>query len=420
MGPFGGSPFGITNQPPSPGIGNAIAHGANPSENARAHAADPSEVVARALTERLDSVGRPTDPRLVSAATEHDEHGAPVVRGEIVALTPTPADLAAATGLHFAVARRDDLAALGLVSVTLRVPDGMNAIDALSALRRADPAGTFDYAHIYNPSGVAKADRTTAASPAPLPARDVSVGMIDGGLAEGHAALRGANITIRSFADGRDSPPSAHGTAIASLLVGRDGDFSGHLPGAELYAADVFGGKANGGSALELVRALNWLASENVAVANVSLTGPPDKLLAAAVAAFIAKGHVLVAAVGNDGPAAPANFPASYPGVIAVTSVDGAGHIELDANKTASGFAALGVDVRAANLPQGYSSFTGTSYATPAVTAGFARLVAKPDRVEAAAASDALTRASHCRKGADVRSLCLIPSEVFAGAGKAN
>ena len=57
----------------------------------------------------------------------------------------------------------------------------------------------------------------------------------------------------------------------------------------------------------------------------ISLVGPPNKLVARAIEVVQSRGIAVVAAVGNDGPAAPAQYPASYPGVLAVTAVDAGG-----------------------------------------------------------------------------------------------
>ena len=67
-------------------------------------------------------------------------------------------------------------------------------------------------------------------------------------------------------------------------------------------------------------------------------------------------------------------------------------HPELDASRGAQ-FAALGVDVRAATLPGGYASVTGTSYAAPAVTARFALLLRAPDTAKAKMALSELSEA---------------------------
>ena len=135
---------------------------------------------------------------------------------------------------------------------------------------------------------------------------------------------------------------------------------------------------ADGGSAADIARALNWMAANKIAVTNISLAGPANALLAAAVKAFLQSGHVLVAPVGNDGPAAPPNYPAAYPGVIAVTSVDAGGRLQSDAKRGL------------ANLPDGYASVTGTSYAAPAVAAHLAILVETPDAATAREAADRL------------------------------
>jgi subtilisin family serine protease len=215
--------------------------------------------------------------------------------------------------------------------------------------------------------------------------------MIDGAIEKRHPAFRNASLIIEGFAPNAGVQGTLHGTAVASLLVGQERGFSGYMPGATLYAADVFGDAPDGGSADIIARALNWLAANNIAVTNISLAGPPNLLLVAAVKAFIARGHTLVAAAGNGGPAAPSNYPAAYPGVVAVTSVDSNRRPELDANRGAQ-FAALGVDVRAATLPDGYAGVTGTSYAAPAVTARFALLLRSPDAVKAKMAFNQLSQ----------------------------
>ncbi|HEX4176964.1 MAG TPA: S8 family serine peptidase [Rhizomicrobium sp.] len=340
----------------------------------RATGALGRDVTGAVDTVARDAVGRPLQARILT----RDPQGDAIVRGTVLAISPSAQSLAAVRRLNFTVLRQDSLGSLGLNTATLSVPDGMGEADALAALRSADPSGTYDYDHIYNPSG-----DDAAATPAPvyayLPVEAVRVGMIDGGIEKHHPALASGALVIQAFAGKNDAPATQHGTAIASLLVGKDGSFSGYLPGARLFAADVFGGAPDGGSALDIARALDWLAQNHVPVTNISLAGPPNALLAAAVKAFVTSGHVLVAAVGNDGPAAPARFPAAYEGVFGVTSVDAAGHLEIDANRNAVRFAARGIDVRAAALPRGYASVTGTSYAAPAVAAEFARLLDRPD-----------------------------------------
>src|SRR3546814_17551279 len=65
------------------------------------------------------------------------------------------------------------------------------------------------------------------------------VGLIDRGAGR-HPALDGLIVEQRGFAPG-GVVPGGHGTAVASLLVGRDGRFRGAGAGLPLLVADVYG-----------------------------------------------------------------------------------------------------------------------------------------------------------------------------------
>jgi subtilisin family serine protease len=85
------------------------------------------------------------------------------------------------------------------------------------------------------------------------------------------------------------------------------------------------------------------------------------------------RGIKVVAAVGNDGPAAPPQYPASYPGVVAVTGVDARGRALVEAGRaTHLDFAAPGADMAAALPGNGYAKVRGTSFAAPLAAARLA------------------------------------------------
>jgi subtilisin family serine protease len=97
--------------------------------------------------------------------------------------------------------------------------------------------------------------------------------------------------------------------------------------------------------------------------------------LAANTEAAVARGVLLVAAVGNSGPNAPVAYPAAYPSVVAATAVDASDRVFLFANRGPQvAFAALGVDVEAAAEGDAYTSVSGTSFAAPRVAAALAAL----------------------------------------------
>jgi hypothetical protein len=84
---------------------------------------------------------------------EADGHGEPIVRGEVLVLAPDEAALDAAASAGFAVAREQPLDALGMRLVVLRVTG--DTARALKRLQSLDPAGSYDFNHVYLESGAA-------------------------------------------------------------------------------------------------------------------------------------------------------------------------------------------------------------------------------------------------------------------------
>jgi hypothetical protein len=317
---------------------------------------------------------------------EADPGGAAIVRGELVMLSPTDADLATAQAAGYSVARVRTLEALSARIVVLRAPRGVATARALTRLRTLEPAVGFDFNHIYLPSGVAPADVPQAAR-TEVPTQSATrseegygkLGLVDGGIDLGHAVFK--NVPIHPHGCAGAQVPAAHGTAVASLMVGRAAQFRGAAPGAELYAADVYCGEPTGGAVDAIADAFAWLVSEHVAVMNVSLVGPSNAALEAVVRMVVTRGHLIVAAVGNDGPTAPPLYPASYPGVVGVTAVDGHRHVLVEAARGPQvKFAAPGADICAAKSAQVFDLVRGTSFAAPIVAGLLAAELHEPDK----------------------------------------
>jgi hypothetical protein len=300
-----------------------------------------------------------------------DPYGQPVRKLELIATNPDAVSLGLASHAGFKIIGDATERELGVRVVTLAIPRKMNVRQALKAVRKAAPALQVDFNHIYEPSGgalLAVAGARLAATP--VTRGGTRIAMIDGGIAA-HPSLARANIEQQGFAG--DAQPTGHGTAIGSLLVGEQGPFRGAVRGAQLFVGDVYGGNPAAGSVTSIVRALGWAASKRPAVINISLVGPDNPALARAVAGLRSRGIQVVAAVGNDGPAAPAQYPASYPGVVAVTAVDAQGRSLPEAGTAAHlDFAAPGADMLAAYPGQGYAVVRGTSFAAPLASARLA------------------------------------------------
>jgi hypothetical protein len=305
------------------------------------------------------------------AVLDRDPYGQPVRKRELICTNPDAASLSSASRAGFNVIGDEQEGDLGIRLVTLAVPRGMNVRQALKAVRKAAPALQVDFNHVYEPSGGSLLPTAGAPLAASMASRSgARIAMIDGGVAS-HPSLVRASIEQRGFAGA--AQPTGHGTAIGSLLVGEQGPFRGAALGAQLFVGDVYGGNPAAGSVTSIIRALSWAESKRPSVINISLVGPNNAALAQAIAALRGRGIQLVAAVGNDGPAAPAQYPASYPGVISVTGVDAKGRALPEAGTAAHlDFAAPGADMLAAFPGHGYTVVRGTSFAAPLAAARLA------------------------------------------------
>ena len=243
-----------------------------------------------------------------------------------------------------------------------------------------------DLNHLYT-AGVPDSSDTDIAGVAPrelltLPTdlSDLSlrIGIIDSSVDKQHSAFSEASITTRRFVE-NDRPPNFHGTAIASIIAGNDPSALGLAPRAELFAAEVFDQTEEQGefaSTVSLIKALNWLVTQEVSVINISLAGPPNRLLETALARVRERGVLAIAAAGNGGPMAQPMYPAAYPEVVAVTATDNRGRAFRLANRGEYvDIAAPGVNIRHAQAGGGYAASSGTSYAVPFVTVAAARLL---------------------------------------------
>ncbi len=310
----------------------------------------------RVRTERIDDLIRQHRDLI-----ERDARGEPARRGELLMIAPTPAALAAVRQAGFAVTAAEEFGSLGLSIVRLTVPRGMSLSEAQEQLARIAPDAEISADNLHFQSGSTSPTTlpllANAAANAPVAASITApVGVIDGGVESTPPVT-----SQRGFASGAPLA-SHHGSAMVSLLAGAGT--------RDLRLADIYGSDPAGGGALALIRALDWLAGGGARVISISLSGPENAAVGRAIAAVQQRGVVVVAAVGNDGPAAPPAFPASYPGVVAVTAVDGRARVLIEAGRAQHlDYAAPGADILARNRSGNWVRVRGTSYAVPLVAA---------------------------------------------------
>ncbi len=333
---------------------------------------------------------------------DRDPHGELIVRAELLAQPSSPAARDALVAAGFRPLRDDTLAGLDDALVVIKGPSGLGLADALARAREIDPAGAYDFHHVYGSSGsvgtapVAPSTPAAYAGPPPhAPGRPLQVGLIDSGVDVHHPAFRQATVHAHGCSDG--DHPAPHGTAVASLMIGQADAFRSALPQAQLYAADVYCDAPTGGSVEAIARELAWMAQEHVAVVNISLVGPANQILQRLIARAVAQGMLIVAAVGNDGPAAPPLYPASWPGVVGVGAVDGKLRLLPEgARGPQVMFVAPGSDMAAAAAgARGFVPVRGTSFAAPLVAGLLAAGYQQAQPQGATVAVDRLATSAH-------------------------
>ena len=367
----------LPNLPSLPAVSNAAAVG---SLTSRVDPRDLSALRMLRVRELLRANRRVLEP---------DAAGEAIVRGEVLVLSPSERTLDRLRELGFAVVRETVLEGLGVRLVVLHGPRNRSTVRSLRLLREVDAAGVEDFNHVYLGTGLERsyASAMTAVAAEPIAASQprVRIGLVDGGVDELHPVFHGGLIHHSGCAG--PPVPSTHGTAVASIMVGGSDIFTGVDPGSELFAADVYCGSASGGAVEALAAALAWFVRERVAVINVSLVGPRNAVLESVIRLVLERGHIVVAAVGNDGPAAAPLYPAAFAGVVGVTAVDARQRVLLEANRGPQVvFAAPGADMAAASPPDGYVAVRGTSFAAPIVAGLLARELLEPDPMAAARA----------------------------------
>lgn len=323
----------------------------------------PRNVVPRAI--RLAKIREQRLARLVQQnrdIIEFDARGAPARRGELLLIDADENTLDRAAKLGFTVRASDTIDGLGILVTRLAVPDDLELAAAQALLTEALPQIEISADNLHFQSGPPGA-LAIATQAVPANRIDAQVGVIDGGT----GAILAAS-SQRGFAAGAPTP-SHHASSVVSLLK--------YAGVRNLRVADVYGTDRAGGSALAIARAIGWLTKSGCRIINISLVGPENALVQRAIIAAQAQGIVFVAAVGNDGPASPPSYPASYENVLAVTAVDKRNRALIEAGRALHlDYAAPGADIYGHDANGAMVRLRGTSFAAPLVAARLAATLA--------------------------------------------
>ncbi|MFN9969917.1 MAG: S8 family serine peptidase, partial [Phycisphaerae bacterium] len=229
------------------------------------------------------------------------------------------------------IARVHDTESLDAALARLRAVPGVLYAepDRILTVASRDPAppalqpapSTLAATHTFNLNMI----NAPAAWPSYGKGSGIKVAVLDTGLDFAHTGMPTA-AAIASFVPGQTADDyNFHGTHCAGIIVGKDSIFGSFsvAPDATLLVGKVV---CDGGwGALSwLIEGIDWSVAQGASVISMSLsTDENSQALADSCLAAFDAGVVLVAAAGNQSVNTP-HYPAAYPSVLGVASVNAA------------------------------------------------------------------------------------------------
>lgn len=206
----------------------------------------------------------------------------------------------------------------------------------------------------------------------------VTVAVLDSGVASipdlSGQVVSGADFSSGPSSSGNgetDTDNDGHGTGMAVVIAGNGGSVTGLAPSAKILPVRIDASSASGLFAQNVAAGIQYAVSQHVGVINLSIGGHQDlgAQVSSAIAQAVAANIVVVAATGNDG-TSTVDFPAAYPGVVAVGAIDQSGQVWSQSNTGSQvALVAPGVNIYRDNNFGQQGTSNGTSEATAYVSA---------------------------------------------------
>lgn len=251
--------------------------------------------------------------------------------------------------------------------------DGENivAYDSLPAVPAPSPAGGEDQAGLVG-FGDGLLSWLGITSDNSRWGAGVKVAVLDTGIVA-HSALPGFSQSIEITPFPQDPGRiNGHGTAVASLIAGNDPFAPGIAPAVELISIRV-GDDSGRADSFALAAGILAAVDAGVQIINISMGTTENNPLIEESVLYAHDQNVLIVAASGNSKQADACYPAAYPSVISVGSVDARGeHLEFSNYGTYLSVTAPGYAINAAWPGNRYLPVSGTSASAPIVTGAIA------------------------------------------------
>ena len=287
---------------------------------------------------------------------------------------------------------------------SVRVPAGhraaaVAALQATPGVTAIEAPATRSYSFVPDDPDYAKEAAYLSSVHAPVAwdvthgSRSVRIAVVDSGIDVKHPDLTGKIVGTYNADNGGSTITDdvGHGTFVAGVAAAETDNNTG-VAGAG-YDTSLLGVKIAGSdgelSLDDEIAGINWSVHHGADIINLSLGGPEYSTAEKnAVENAIAHGVLVVAAAGNESDTVK-QYPAAYPGVIAVGAVNTSTHRRATFSSHGSWvtLAAPGVGIVSTSplkgssffaTKSGYTSADGTSFSSPLV-AGEAALLKAAD-----------------------------------------
>ena len=209
------------------------------------------------------------------------------------------------------------------------------------------------------------------------------VAVLDTGAALDHPDLKNQILDAKDFSGSKAGPSDTHGhgTHCCGVVAAEEngGGVVGVAPRAKLLVGKVLGDDGTG-TVPSIVNGINWAIEKGAHVISMSFGTPKSNpSIHAAVQRANAKGVLVIAAAGNEGPGPDTvGFPGGFEECLSVAAVDRSRKIaRFSSRGRRVDVSAPGVDVLSCYPPRSYARLSGTSMATPFVAGVVALLVSR-------------------------------------------